>query len=105
MTSQAKPALGYTNKINPDGPHYVTFDEVRRASDGSWCMILNLEEQSDIEKRKDRFLLCLEALEQNKDFGCMVLLKENDCPTFHELAQQFESRYLSALQRTQFASE
>lgn len=101
----SKPALAFDNSANPGEPNYVTFDDVRRAEDGRMCLILNLEDQSDIEERKSRFLRCMTALEQNDEFLCMVLLKEIDHDLFSTLSQQWGNKLGGALHRTQFACD
>jgi len=72
--STLRPALRYHNRRSPDGPHVAFFDGFREDEKRGKVLVLDLRGDADVSQRGQMLLACLDALEQNADFACSVLM-------------------------------
>ena len=101
--SRIRPALRFTNHRHPEGPHVIVFDALRQAAEGNLVFILNLEGTNGSAEAQERLLLALDAIQQNEDAHCDVLLKEADLAEFAPFIEAVQTSHRAALARVQFA--
>jgi hypothetical protein len=99
----ARPALRYNNPRNPEGPHFVVFDELRHGRNGEQVVVLNLENTAASDEANDRFLSALDAIAQNEVYHCYVLLTDADHAAFDSFIDSAQSTHRGALARVHLA--
>ncbi len=92
----ARPALAFNNTRG--GPNYVKFDAVQ-IIEGTPLLTLDLQGASLEQDGEMRLLSALDAVDQNLDVQCQIVLLETDYADFGSLLDKAKTSHISALSR------
>ena len=97
--ARVRPALAFAHPAG--GPNFVKFDALRVDEQGKATLSLDLQGALATPGGQSRLLLALEALQQNDDALCEIVLLRADFAEYKKLLASIKSSHFSALSRVQ----